>query len=71
MKSEGISKEYENVPIRSIADDDSICFTPQDLLAELGSKNNLVDFSNWVPFRQGPYLDAPFSQFPNFMNSTR
>ena len=47
---------------------EDICYSADDILAELKSVEHHAGFSKEIPFRQGPYLDAPFSQFPNFKN---
>ena len=49
-------------------DSKDVCYSPEDILTELKSGEHQTGFMNEVPFSQGPYLDAPFSQFPNFLN---
>ena len=50
---------------------EDICYSPEDILTELKFKEYSIGFSKEIPFSNAPpYLDAPFSQFPNFMNNS-
>ncbi len=47
----------------------NICYSSEDILDELQSKNQIAGFSKEVPFRDSPpYFDFPFTQFSDFMN---
>lgn len=67
MKSKKLAKNVMNNSVSQVNSKD-ICYSSEDLLTELQSGENRAGFSKEVPFSQGPYLDAPFSQFPNFLN---
>ncbi len=64
------NKDKVDININSECDNTSnICLSPEDILMELKTIVEPSGFVKSVPFRQGPYLDAPFSQFPNHKNA--